>query len=188
MDVNVTFYEGKPWQAVLPHGLTTWTMSFDRCGTILKDLVRVMRPRGSAWPGCPQGGGSPASQPPYSVEHAYSTHAAHRGQLRSTVGASVTPAVTPCRISQHLWLFCVGSGVTHGVVSTGAGHGRHAALLLHPRRRLCRREVSVRRLMRRLRSICPASSRWSPAERSRSDTPSRTFIAVGRSFQWLTLE
>ena len=40
VDVNVTFYEGKPWQAVLPHGLTTWTMSFDRCGTILKDLVR----------------------------------------------------------------------------------------------------------------------------------------------------
>ena len=41
VDVNVTFYEGKPWQAVLPHGLTTWTMSFDRCGSILKDLVRT---------------------------------------------------------------------------------------------------------------------------------------------------
>ena len=47
VDVNVTFYEGKPWQAVLPHGLTTWTMSFDRCGTILKDLVRLKAPRGS---------------------------------------------------------------------------------------------------------------------------------------------
>ncbi len=40
VDVNVTFYEGKPWQAILPHGLTTWTMSFDRCGTVLQDLVR----------------------------------------------------------------------------------------------------------------------------------------------------
>ena len=44
VDVNVTFYEGKPWQADLPHGLTTWTMSFDRCGTVLQDLVRRRTP------------------------------------------------------------------------------------------------------------------------------------------------